>query len=90
MSFLDGFFVSYVPKIGAALSLAGGVLTTMGQPLWGTVLLSIGAGLTGLSSRQDGKTSEDVGIKDPEVIIKVEPPIIVREKLHSSAKDRRG
>jgi hypothetical protein len=86
---MHGFFISWVPKIGAAIGMIGGMLTANGETTYGPLLTSVGIFVVGLSSRQDGKTSEDVGITAPAVVIRVEPPIVVMEKTPTSTPPRR-
>lgn len=85
---MGNFFAgSWVPQIGGLLSTVGLALTAGGQPFYGTILTQVGAAVTGLSARQNNKSSEAVGIKAPEVVIKVEPPI-VKVMDQSTPQDR--
>lgn len=73
---MGNFFAgSWIPKVGGALSAAGTALVAF-VPIPGIVMIGLGAALSGFSARQNNVSSEAAGIKAPEVVVQVEPPIV--------------
>lgn len=52
-------FVSWLPKVGALVSAIGGIVSLF-DPSIGTTLIAVGGMVTGATSRQDNKSTEDV------------------------------
>lgn len=77
---LSYLLISWLPKVAGLIGGFGAYLTSTGDMTWGPLLTSLGVIMLGFVSRQDNKSSEDVKIKDPEVVVMVTPPEVVVTK----------
>lgn len=80
MNFLKSLTVSWIPKFGGVLGTIGGALIQSGEHTYGPLLATAGGLIVAFSVRQNNVTSEQAGIKAPEVVVQVTPVVKVVEQ----------
>lgn len=70
------FSTGWITKIGGLMTLVGGMMAANGDLTYGPALVGVGGLITSFAARQVNVSSEQAGIKSPEVIISVTPPIV--------------
>lgn len=66
-----------ITKVGGFISLLGGLITSAGETTYGPAIAGIGGLITAWAARQVNITSEQAGIKAPEVVVAITAPPII-------------